>query len=137
MQFSTITDRVPFIGRKKTRCDVFWNLAQNQTRFLYNVAFRYVGNRYDAEDLVQETLYTAYNKFHQLRDSRKFKSWMFTILRNHFLKWQRKKTPIQMDKFEDGIDYLTQLESVSERQDVAFVYERKIEVNTHGELSGI
>ena len=109
---------------------------QNQTRFLYNVALRYVGNPYDAEDLVQETLYTDYNKFHQLRDSRKFKSWMFTILRNHFLKWQRKKTPVQADDFENGIDYLTQLESVSERQDVATVYERKIEVNTHGELSG-
>ena len=85
---------------------------------------------YDAEDLVQETLYTACNKFHQLRDSRKFKSWMFTILRNHFLKWQRKKTPVQADDFENGIDYLTQLESVSERQDVATVYEKKIEAET-------
>lgn len=74
MQYSRITDQIPFIGRKKNQRDEFWNLAQNQTRFLYNVAFRYVGNRYDAEDLVQETLYTAFNKFHQLRDSRKFKS---------------------------------------------------------------
>ena len=135
MQLSTITDQIPFMGRKKNQRDAFWNLAQNQTRFLYNVAFRYVGNRYDAEDLVQETLYTAYNKFHQLRDSRKFKSWMFTILRNHFLKWQRKKAPVLADEFENGIDYLSQLESVSLQQDPASVYERKIEVNTHGELS--
>jgi RNA polymerase sigma-70 factor (ECF subfamily) len=98
MQLSTITDQIPFMGRKKNQRDAFWNLAQNQTRFLYNVAFRYVGNRYDAEDLVQETLYTAYNKFHQLRDSRKFKSWMFIILRNHFLKWQRQKTHVNRDR---------------------------------------
>lgn len=65
MQFSTIADQIPFIGRKKHQRDVFWNQAQNQMRFLYNVAFRYVGNRYDAEDLVQETLYTACNKFHR------------------------------------------------------------------------
>ena len=109
MQFSTITDQISFMGPKKHQRDVFWNLAQNQTRFLYNVAFRYAGNRYDAEDLVQETLYTAYHKFHQLRDSQKFKSWMFTILRNHFLKWQRKKAPVQADEFENGIDYLSQL----------------------------
>ena len=127
MQFSTITDRIPFVGRKKHQRDMFWNLAQDQTRFLYNVAFRYVGNRYDAEDLVQETLYTAYKKFHQLRDNRKFKSWMFTILRNHFLKWQRKKVPVQANEFENGIDYLSQLEAVSLRQDAASVYERKIE----------
>jgi len=127
MQFSTITDQFPFMGRKKHQRDVFWNLAQNHTRFLYNVAFKYVGNRYDAEDLVQETLYTAYNKFDQLRDSRKYKSWMFTILRNHFLKWQRKKAPVQADAFENGIDYLSQLESVSLQRDVASVYERKVE----------
>jgi RNA polymerase sigma-70 factor (ECF subfamily) len=127
MQFPTITDRVPFMVPKKHKRDVFWNLAQNQTRFLYNVAFKYVGNRYDAEDLVQEALYTAYNKFHQLRDRRKFKSWMFTILRNHFLKGQNKKAPVEADKFENGIDYLSQLESVSLQRDVASVYESKVE----------
>ena len=130
MQFSTIADQIPFVGRKKRQREVFWNMAQNQSRFLYNVALRYVGNPYDAEDLVQETLYTAYDKFHQLRDSQKFKSWMFTILRNHFLKWQRKKVPVQADGFENGFDYLTQLESVSSRQDAASVYEKKIEAET-------
>ena len=130
MQLSTITDQIPFIGRKKHRPDVFWNLAQNQMRFLYNVAFRYAGNRYDAEDLVQETLYTAYNKFHQLRDRRKLKSWMFIILRNHFLKWQRQKAHVQADEFENGIDYLSHLESVSLRQDVSSAYEKKIEAET-------
>lgn len=72
MPFSAITDQISFIGRKKRQRDVFWDLAQNQSRFLYDVAFRYVGNRYDAEDLMQETLYSAYHKFHQLKDSRKF-----------------------------------------------------------------
>jgi RNA polymerase sigma-70 factor (ECF subfamily) len=130
MQLSTITDQIPFVGRKKCQDVEFWDLAQNQTQFLYNVAYRYVGNRYDAEDLVQETLYTAYKKFHQLRESRKFKSWMFTILRNHFLKWQRKKAPVQADEFEDGIDYLTQLESIPLQQDTASAYEKKIEAET-------
>jgi len=130
MQLSKITDQIPFLGRKKNQRDIFWNLVQNHMRFLYSVAFRYVGNRYDAEDLVQETLYTAYDKFHQLRDSRKFKSWIFTILRNHFLKWRRKKTPVPADEFENGIDYLSQLETVSLQQDVASVYEKKIEADT-------
>ena len=130
MQISTITGQIPFIGRKKRQQDVFWNLAQEHTRFLYNAAFRYAGNRYDAEDLVQETLYTGYRKFHQLRDDRKFKSWMFRILRNHFLKWQRKKVPVQVDEFENGIDYLSQLESVPLPIDAASVYEKKLEAAT-------
>jgi len=130
MQFSMITDRIPFIGRKQHRREKFWNLAQDQTRFLYNAAFKYAGNHYDAEDLVQETLYSAYNNFHQLRDSRKIKSWMFTILRNHFLKSKRKKMPVLADEFENGIDYLTQLESASLQQNAASVYERKEEAET-------
>ena len=130
MQFSMITDQVPFTGRKKKQRDVFWNLAQNQTRFLYNVAFKYAGNRYDAEDLVQETLYTAYRKFYQLRDKSKFKSWVFIILRNHFLKSQRKNTPVQADEFGEGIDYLAQLESVAGQPDVSSVYEQKVEAAT-------
>ena len=125
MQISAITGQIPFIGRKKRQQDVFWNLAQDHTRFLYNAAFRYAGNRYDAEDLVQETLYTGYSKFHQLRDDRKFKSWMFMILRNQFLKWQRKKAPVQVDDFETGIDYLSQLESVPSPLNAASVYEKK------------
>ena len=54
MPFSAITDQISLMGRKKRQHDVFWDLAQSQMRFLYNVAFRYVGNRYDAEDLFQD-----------------------------------------------------------------------------------
>ena len=127
MQLSTIASQIPFVGRKKRQDSEFWDLAQDQIRFLYNVAYKYAGNRYDAEDLVQDTLHTAYKKFHQLRDSRKFKSWMFAILRNHFLKCQRKKRPVHVDEFEDGIEYITQLESASLGQDTAIAYEKKIE----------
>lgn len=52
------------------------------------------------------------------------------ILRNHFLKWQRKKAPVQTDAFEDGIDYISQLESASLQQDVAAAYESKVEAET-------
>ena len=130
MQFSKMIDQVAWRDGKKLQRDEFWNLAQNHTRYLYNVAFKYTGNRYDAEDLLQETLYTAYQKLHQLRDSRKFKSWMFTILRNHFLKSQRKKVPVPEDEFENGLDYLSQLESVASPQNAAAVYERKVEART-------
>jgi RNA polymerase sigma-70 factor (ECF subfamily) len=51
-------------------------------------------------------------------------------LRNHFLKSQRKKLPVQADEFENGIDYISQLESVSLQPDVASVYERKVEAET-------
>ena len=45
-------------------------------------------------------------------------------------KWQRKKAPVQTDAFEDGIDYISQLESASLQQDVAAAYESKVEAET-------
>ena len=38
--------------------------------------------------------------------------------------------PIQTDEFENGADYLSQLESVSLRHDLASAYERKIEAES-------
>lgn len=58
----------------------FWQLARIHLNYLYNVAIRYAGNQYDAEDLVQETYFIAFKKFDQLRDPDKIKSWLFTIL---------------------------------------------------------
>jgi RNA polymerase sigma-70 factor (ECF subfamily) len=40
----------------------------------------------EAEDLTQQTFLTAQTKIDQLRDSQCVKSWLFTIVRNTFLK---------------------------------------------------
>lgn len=82
----------------------FKELAYPHLDFLYNVALKYTAKPYDAEDLVQETMYVALNKFHQLRDTSKCKAWLFSILRNLFLKERRQflKRPL----LDDGSGYL-------------------------------
>ncbi len=68
------------------------------------MALKYCGNTYDAEDVLQETMYRAYRNFHQLRDEAKCKPWLFAILRTTFLREQRslKKRPL----LDDGSGYL-------------------------------
>ncbi len=78
----------------------FKELAYPHLQFLYNVALKYTGKSYDAEDLVQETMYTAYRKFSQLRDESKCRSWLFMILRSHFLK--EKRQSIKRPYLDDG-----------------------------------
>ncbi len=75
-------------------------------KLLYNVALKYCGNNFDAEDIVQETYLTAFNKFHQLRDKSKCKPWLLTILRNNFLKSYHKKKNRQKLSETDYIDFL-------------------------------
>lgn len=60
-------------------------------KLLYNVALKYCGNVFDAEDIVQETYLMAFHKFHQLREKSKCKPWLLKILRNNFLKNYHKE----------------------------------------------
>ena len=73
---------------------------------LYKSAIRMCGNPNDAQDLVQETLYSALKSFHQLIDPAKSKSWMFSILRNLFLKdieKTKKRAEIEFDSVCDKL----------------------------------
>ena len=77
----------------------FQKLTAPHVQFLYNMAVRYTGNSYDAEDLVQETMYSAYKSFTSLREKEKCKAWMLTILRRRFFRdqSQRKNQPFEVD----------------------------------------
>ena len=75
---------------KQRRSDMYWELVSQHATYVYNLAYKYTGYRFDAEELVQESLYIALKNFHQLRQKSKFKSWMFAIVRSTFLKGLRK-----------------------------------------------
>ena len=91
------------------------------------MALRYTGNRYDAEDLVQETLFSAYKSIQQLRDEKKCKAWLFAILRNIYVKESRQRG--RMEKLEYGkeIDYVSYLEEIADRSDVEKIIDKKID----------
>ncbi|QDT33478.1 ECF RNA polymerase sigma factor SigE [Thalassoglobus polymorphus] len=69
---------------------------------VYRFAYRLSGNQADAEDLTQQTFLTACRKLHQIKDLSKSRSWLFTIVRNAFLKTQRHPE-IELSTFEDMV----------------------------------
>ena len=75
---------------KQRRSDMYWELVLQCATYVYNLAYKCTGNSFDAEELVQESLYIALKNFHPLRQKSKFKSWMFAIVRSTFLKGLRK-----------------------------------------------
>jgi RNA polymerase sigma-70 factor (ECF subfamily) len=84
----------------------FKTLTYPHMKLLYNVALRYCGNVFDAEDIVQETYLMAFNKFHQLREKSKCKPWLLSILRNNFLKNYQKQKSRQKLSETEYIDFL-------------------------------
>ena len=127
--------------RKKTRSpDDFWQQAGPYEGLLYSAAFQYTGNRFDAEDLVQETFLAAFRNRHQLRDRRKIKGWLVVILRNTFLKRAEKRDMQPEQAYDDRIDYdyVDNLAMAAAREDALQALERKITAeNLHAQLNRI
>ena len=70
----------------------FLELYEPVYKDMYRLAYYYLGNAQDAEDVVGETVLKAYEKFASLRKKEAFKSWIFTILINQCMTFLRKKT---------------------------------------------
>src|SRR5258708_20005664 len=50
-----------------------------------------VGDRYVADDLVQDTLERAWNKFYLWRPGSDLRAWLFTIMHNVFVNQARRR----------------------------------------------
>jgi RNA polymerase sigma factor (sigma-70 family) len=57
---------------------------------LYQFAYSLTGSEADASDLTQQTFFIWATKGHQLRDTSKVKTWLFTTLHREFLNLRRR-----------------------------------------------
>ncbi len=66
---------------------------------LYGTAVRLVGNRADAEDLVQETYLKAFKSAAQFQAGTNLKAWLFAILHNTYRNARRDgvRDPVSVD----------------------------------------
>lgn len=67
---------------------------------VYRYAFRLTGAPADAEDLAQQTFLIAQQKLRQIRDPARTRSWLFTVLRNCYLKQKRRPAPATLEAAE-------------------------------------
>ena len=69
----------------------FAELMQAHYAYVYGVVIKIVNNPHDAEEVVQETFFSAYRGLPQLEDRRKFKGWLAKIARNRAQDLLRKQ----------------------------------------------
>ena len=60
----------------------FEKIVAQYQRDIVNFHYRLVGNRFEAEDLAQETFIKAYKRLDSLKELEKMKSWLYSIARN-------------------------------------------------------
>ena len=77
---------------------------------LYRFALSLTRSESDACDLIQQTFYIWAAKGHQLQDSAKVKTWLFTTLYREFLGRRRRETRFPIETLEAAGEELPVLE---------------------------
>ena len=89
---------------------------------IFRCACRLTRKAHDAEDLTQEAFYYAIKNFAQLKDRAKAKNWLFSILRNLFLKdleKNKKRVNIDFDAVSNTISGLSNVEEEHLKEEVS------------------
>jgi RNA polymerase sigma factor (sigma-70 family) len=80
-------------------------LYKQYSKAMYNIAIRFLNNKMDAEDILQESFVTAFEKISELSNINAFGSWLKRIVINNCI------THIRRNRFEfDDIDNYASIE---------------------------
>lgn len=69
---------------------------------VYVFVHRYVGNDDDAKDVAQETFVRAWRHLRTFDQTKRFKTWLFTIAKNTSLNFLKKKKPATFSELARG-----------------------------------
>ncbi|MEP1034167.1 RNA polymerase sigma factor [Ekhidna sp.] len=64
-------------------------LLKKHQPFIFNIAWKMVQNPNDAQDITQEVLIKVTTKLAQFRGQAEFRTWLYRIVANHFLKMRK------------------------------------------------
>lgn len=64
-------------------------LLKKHQPFIFNIAWKMVQNPNDAQDITQEVLIKVTTKLSQFKGESQFRTWLYRIVANHFLKMRK------------------------------------------------
>ncbi|MEM7028753.1 MAG: sigma-70 family RNA polymerase sigma factor [Chloroflexota bacterium] len=78
----------------------FTYLVEQYQRSIFNLCYRMLNDRLEAEDAVQETFLRAFQKLDSYDEARKFSSWLFSIA-SHYCLDQLKRKRLSVVSWDD------------------------------------
>lgn len=103
--------------------DAFAELVYTYQDSVYNLCFRLLGERTEAEDAAQEAFLRAYLNLSRYDPARSFKTWLLTIASNYCIDRLRRRR-IQWLSIEEPLPSLTLSTDEPEPEDMAILRER-------------
>lgn len=76
-------------------------LIKRYLKYIYNFAYKNVGDQASAEDITQEVFIKVWKNIRKFDQKKNFKSWIFQIAKNTTIDFLRKKKTIPFSRFEN------------------------------------
>ncbi len=81
----------------------FHRLIDQHGPTLYRVAFRLMGNRHDAEDVVQDAFRSVWGSRDRFDAEKGERAWLIAILRRRIVdRWRKKKQPMPLSDHDEN-----------------------------------
>src|SRR5580765_8318767 len=81
-------------------------LVKTHQEFIYNIALKLIRNPDEAADLSQEAMIKMITKLNQFKGRSNFRTWLYKIVINHFIKSKTRKSELEVSSFEKYGDFL-------------------------------
>lgn len=97
----------------------FEEMVGQYQKDIVNFHYRLTGNRFEAEDLAQETFIKAYKNLESLKEHDKARSWLYSIARNVTIDFFRKNKNHSIPLDNAILEYYARATAVDYRDEVA------------------
>lgn len=99
--------------------DAYGEIVEIYKDKVYQLSYRMLGNRHEAEDIAQEAFIRAFINIHSFNIDLKFSTWLFRIATNLCIDRIRKKKPdYYLDAEVAGTDGLTMYSQIASKTDM-------------------
>jgi RNA polymerase sigma-70 factor, ECF subfamily len=112
--------------------EIYDEIVKRYEKKLFSYIYRLVGNREEAEDILQNVFVKAYRNIKTFDVERKFSSWIYRIAHNEAINFLKKKSKKRFVSWEDIVASKDKMETKSEERSPIDIWIRKesaIEVN--------
>lgn len=92
---------------RKGDVDAFEMLIREHERKAFNIAYRFLKNADDAEDITQEAFLRAFRSIKKFKGQSSFSTWLYRIINNTCIDFVRAK----QNKITDSIDKTIQYDN--------------------------
>ncbi|MGV3467108.1 MAG: RNA polymerase sigma factor SigW [Heyndrickxia sp.] len=99
---------------------------------VFQICYRMLGNRHDAEEVAQEAFIRAYLNIESFKQERKFSTWLYRIATNLCIdRLRRKKPDYYLDAEVSGTDGLTLYSQIPSSERLPDVEVEHMELQEH------